>query len=181
MINIVKSSGSSPSQTIGIYDTDEDFFPIMKFNSTVPVLSTIKKASGVYLGHYYWELTIPNSYGSNVSYIWFNGTEWLWSSALGGGELIDSIGAPTSTIYPLGTWDSSSEMSPSSLISPATGLAKSYFNPTCSYTASADSNIVYLKINGDCYDIPLSKLQVSGTNPASLANAISAISTLLTT
>jgi len=75
----------------------------------------------------------------------------------------------------------SSGSSPSQTIGiTGTGLAKSYFNPTCSYTASADSNIVYLKINGDCYDIPLSELQVSGTNPASLTDAISAISTLLT-
>lgn len=175
MINITKPSAN----IIAVTDTAYDFLPIIEFNSTVPALSTIKKASGMYLGHYYWELNIPNSQDVNPSYVWFNGADWSWSSILGGGDLIDVIQSAANTMYPLGTW-LNTEMSSTVLISPATGLAKSYFSPTCSYTASSDNNIVYFKINGDYYEIPLSRLQVSGINPASLSSAISSISTLLT-
>jgi hypothetical protein len=61
-----------------------------------------------------------------------------------------------------------------------TGLPKSYFNPTCSYTASSNNDIVYFKVNNDSYEIPLAKLQVSGSSQASLSTALTSITSLLT-
>jgi hypothetical protein len=61
-----------------------------------------------------------------------------------------------------------------------TGLPKSYFNSSCSYTALSENNMVYFRINGDSYEIPLTSLKINGTTPISLSNAISLISTLLT-
>jgi hypothetical protein len=60
------------------------------------------------------------------------------------------------------------------------GLPKSYFNSSCSYTALSENNMVYFKINGDSYEIPLSSLQINGISPTSLSDSIAYISNLLT-
>jgi len=177
MINIAKTGAG----IVTVTDSSYSSLPIIKFTATSNNAVQISKAKGFYQGHYYWELNLPvgETAGSN-QYVWFDGTDWYWSSEMTVGAIIfDRIQAAPNTIYPLGTWYNA-VMSSSVLISPATGLAKSYFSPTCSYTASSDNNIVYFKINGDYYEIPLSRLQVSGVNPASLSSAISSISTLLT-
>ena len=57
-------------------------------------------------------------------------------------------------------------------------LSKNYFNPNVSFTASSENLVFYIKINGDAFEIPLDKLEVSGSAPASLTDGINALATL---
>jgi hypothetical protein len=176
MINIQKATG-----IVTLTDTSYDFLPVVKF-TVLSGQTAIVESSGLYNGHYYWELNLSDIVQGyvGISYIFYKNGDWNWNSALNGnGIALDIIQGATNTTYPLGTWNLTSAMTSSILISPATGLAKSYYNVTCSYTASSVNNMVYLKINNDSYEIPLKSLQVNSVSPSTLSESISLISALL--
>ena len=172
MINIAKSSG-----IVTVSDSSYSSLPIVKF-VTVQSMEVTAKASGFFNGHYYWQFDGLYQ-GYDNTYIYFQGGDWRWTSALGGGTFIDRIQSALNTIYPLGSWLDGT-MTSSTLITPASNLPKSYFNPTCNYTASDNKNIVYFKINGDSYEIPLASLEVDGAIPSALNDALDLITALLT-
>ena len=174
MINIAKSSG-----IVTVSDTSYSSLPIMKF-VTFQSMEVTAKASGFYNGHYYWHFD-DLYYDYNDTYVYFKGADWYWRSALGeSGIIIDILQSAPNTTYPLGSW-LNGEMENTILITPSSNLPKSYFNPTCSYTANDNNNMVYFKINGDSYEIPLASLEVNGSHPTNLPEAIQFITDLLTT
>jgi hypothetical protein len=175
MINITCANGITT-----VVNTDYNVMPVVKFVN--PVGSYISQAKGMYNGHYYWALDGVAAYGSfpgtGTIYIWFKtgNTEWWATDALGGGLLYDSIQSPTNTLYPLEAFAGGS-FDAGTLISPANGLAKSYFNINGKFHTKETTFYVYLA--NDVYEIPLAKLQVNGSPQATMQDGINALATIL--
>ena len=175
MINITCSNGITT-----VVNTDYNVMPVVKFVNSVG--SYISEARGMYNGHYYWALDGVASYGNlpgvGTVYIWFNtgDTEWWATDTLGGGLFYDTIQSPTNTLYPLEAFVGGS-FDGSILISPANGLAKSYFNINGKFHTKETTFYVYLA--NDVYEIPLAKLQVNGSSQATMQDGINALAAIL--
>ncbi len=175
MINITCSNGITT-----VVNTDYNVMPVVKFVN--PEGSYISEARGMYNGHYYWALDGVAAYGSlpgtGTIYIWFKtgDTEWWATDTLGGGLFYDSIQSPTNTLYPLEAFIGGS-FDAGTLISPANGLAKSYFNINGKFHTKETTFYVYLA--NDVYEIPLAKLQVNGSSQATMQDGINALAAIL--
>jgi hypothetical protein len=175
MINITCSNGITT-----VVNTEYNVMPVVRFVN--PVGSYISEARGMYNGHYYWALDGVAAYGSlpgtGTIYIWFKtgDTEWWATDALGGGLFYDSIQSPTNTLYPLEAFAGGS-FDAGTLISPANGLAKSYFNINGKFHTKETTFYVYLA--NDVYEIPLAKLQVNGSSQATMQDGINALAAIL--
>lgn len=175
MINITCSNGITT-----VVNTDYNVMPVVKFVN--PEGSYISEAKGMYNGHYYWALDGVAAYGSlpgtGTIYIWFKtgDTEWWATDALGGGLFYDNIQSPTNTLYPLEAFIGGS-FDAGTLISPANGLAKSYFNINGKFHTK--ETIFYVYLANDVYEIPLAKLQVNGSPQATMQDGINALAGIL--
>lgn len=175
MINITCANGITT-----VENTDYNVMPVVKFVN--PEGSYISQAKGMYNGHYYWALDGVAQYGNlptgGTIYIWFNtsATEWWAADALGGGLFYDNIQTPTNTLYPLEAFIGGS-FDAGTLISPANGLAKSYFNINGKFHTK--ETIFYVYLANDVYEIPLAKLQVNGSPQATMQDGINALAAIL--
>lgn len=175
MINITCANGITT-----VENTDYNVMPVVRFVN--PVGSYISEAKGMYNGHYYWVLNGIAQYGNlpfaGDVYIWFNTseTEWWATDTLGGGFFYDQISAPTNTLYPIEAFIGGS-FDAGTLISPANGLAKSYFNINGKFHTKETTFYIYLA--NDVYEIPLAKLQVNGSTQATMQDGINALAAIL--
>jgi hypothetical protein len=175
MINITCSNGITT-----VENTDYNVMPVVRFVN--PVGSYISEAKGMYNGHYYWILNGLAPFGvlpaAGDVYIWFNTsqTEWWATNTLGGGFFYDNIQSPTNTLYPLDAFTQGS-FDAGTLISPANGLAKSYFNINGKFHTK--ETIFYVYLANDVYEIPLAKLQVNGSPQATMQDGINALAAIL--